>query len=316
MNQSSSYNITIRPTTPPEATMTYSGPGGDFQVDLTPTNTIQIQQILQQAGKEGAEAALQKVGKCTIQAMAERNIHQVTNAELIEHNRRQDNKKTRAKGNYGSAKVMNQDVIDERKALDKEKQEKYKETLWKQALTEQGKISFDVFTTTINKPPPPTLWKEALVEQGKIAIDVFTMTTCKPPTTPRRPKTTAKAKATAKATATATAVHTPPGSPPESPVYCPDDLADLILGTSKKPSYRMPTATPIQPANQKPRKQKKKDSRLVVILHIRVTTAELERGLHARQLHEQQQQQQEQGTALQGDQSGRGMRLRKPAKVG
>ncbi len=275
-DQSSSYNITIRPTTPPEATVTYSGPGGGFQVNLTPNNTAQIQQILQQAGKDGAEAALQKVGKCAIRAIAERNIQEVTNNELVEHNRRQENKKSRAKGNYGSAKVMNEDVINERKARNQEKQEKYKETLWKQALTEQGKISFDVFT----------------------------MTTCKPPPTPRRPKPIA------------TVVYTPPGSPPKSPVHSPDALADWVFATSKNPPYRMPTTTPSQPANQKPRKQGKKDSRLLVTLRIRLTTAELERGLRARQLREQQQQQQGTKDALQGDQSGRGMRLRKPTKVG
>ena len=37
------YNVTIRPTTPPEGTLTYLGPGGDGKVFLTPANTLQVQ---------------------------------------------------------------------------------------------------------------------------------------------------------------------------------------------------------------------------------------------------------------------------------
>ena len=115
----------------------------------------------------------------------------------------------------------------------------------------------------------------------------------------------------------ATVIHTPPrsppGSPPKSPIYSPDALA-YLFDSHKKPPHQ----TPSKPANQKPRKQAKqqakkqakKPTRMIVTLHIRVTTGELE----AKRLRGHQ----EQGTtdALQGGQSGRGMRLRKPVRIG
>lgn len=100
-----SYNITIRhrPTTPPEATITY--PNGRI-VALTPANTAQVQQILNRAARAKQVAgaidtiaapeedtldiheALQKVGKATMRAMADSLIYSTTNSELIEQNRR------------------------------------------------------------------------------------------------------------------------------------------------------------------------------------------------------------------------------------
>ena len=38
------YNVTIRPTMPPEGTLIFSRPGGDDKVLLNPANTLQIQQ--------------------------------------------------------------------------------------------------------------------------------------------------------------------------------------------------------------------------------------------------------------------------------
>lgn len=58
-----------------------------------------------------------------MRAMANSLIHSTTNSELIEQNRRQDKKTKRAKGNYGTARVMNQDVIMERR-------ERQREVLW------------------------------------------------------------------------------------------------------------------------------------------------------------------------------------------
>jgi len=92
---SQQYNIEIRPTTPPEATITSTGPDGNFHVALTPANTLQIQQILQHVTKGACHTqrpdlnqVLQKVGKAAIRAMAESTIQGITNSELIELNRR------------------------------------------------------------------------------------------------------------------------------------------------------------------------------------------------------------------------------------
>ena len=62
-----------------------------------------------------------------MRAMANSLIHSTTYSELIEKNRRQDKKTKRAKGNYGTAPVMNLDVIVERR-------ERQREVLWDTAL--------------------------------------------------------------------------------------------------------------------------------------------------------------------------------------
>ncbi len=49
------YNIEIRPTTPPEATITLIGPNGKFHLALTPANALHIQQILQHVTQTGVE---------------------------------------------------------------------------------------------------------------------------------------------------------------------------------------------------------------------------------------------------------------------
>ena len=107
--QCEQYNITIRPTTPPEGTMSYSGPNGPAELALTPANTLQVQQLLRQVKADGvnAEEALQKVSKAAIFAMAERVLYTATNSELLELNRRKERKANRAKGNYSNARYIN-----------------------------------------------------------------------------------------------------------------------------------------------------------------------------------------------------------------
>ena len=46
--------------------------------------------------------------------MAESTIQGVTNAELVELNRRKQQKSHRAKGNYGAARYINEAVLKER----------------------------------------------------------------------------------------------------------------------------------------------------------------------------------------------------------
>lgn len=58
---------------------------------------------------------LQKVGKAATRAMAESTIQNVTNAELLELNRRKINKANRVKGNYGVARYLGKEVIEQRK---------------------------------------------------------------------------------------------------------------------------------------------------------------------------------------------------------
>ena len=100
-----------RPTTP-------KGIPPSFQfseVTRTPANALQVQEILRniQAGVD-LSSVVQKVGIACIHAMTSLTIEQITNQELLELNKRKDDKKKRAKGNYGGeARVMNQEMIDD-----------------------------------------------------------------------------------------------------------------------------------------------------------------------------------------------------------
>ena len=79
------FNITIRPTTPPEAIVDFTGPDGKHTI-ATPGDSQQVLQLLKQAteGLIEPKEALNKVGKASIFAMAEKKIHSVTNQKLIE----------------------------------------------------------------------------------------------------------------------------------------------------------------------------------------------------------------------------------------
>ncbi len=70
-----SYNITIRPTTLPEAVVSCNGPSGPFETFLTPATTREVQLLMDKVCKQGnqaeAEIILQKVGKSAISAMAD-----------------------------------------------------------------------------------------------------------------------------------------------------------------------------------------------------------------------------------------------------
>lgn len=69
---------------------------------------------LAKGGELDLKQVLQKVGKAAVTAMADSTIQGVTNLQLVELNRRKKAKSTRTKGNYGAAKFLNQDVLDNR----------------------------------------------------------------------------------------------------------------------------------------------------------------------------------------------------------
>ncbi|KAK3176512.1 hypothetical protein OEA41_007835 [Lepraria neglecta] len=68
--------------------------------------------------------------------MAERTIQSAITNELLELNKRKERKANRTKGNWGNARVINQDVIDQRK---KDAAEKYTEKNAERALKEWNK---------------------------------------------------------------------------------------------------------------------------------------------------------------------------------
>ncbi len=55
------------------------------------------------------------MSKAAIRAMMKSTIQNVTNQELVELNRRKKQKINRIKGNYDTARVMNQEIVDERR---------------------------------------------------------------------------------------------------------------------------------------------------------------------------------------------------------
>ena len=55
------------------------------------------------------------MSKAAFFAMAKHAIQNATTNELLELNKRKERKANRAKGNWGNARVMNQEVIDQRK---------------------------------------------------------------------------------------------------------------------------------------------------------------------------------------------------------
>ena len=130
------YHITIpstgRPDTPPGATVRF----GSFEAVLTPGNTQQVRQLLKQAlNGQDAKTIVQKVCKSAILAMADSALLERTNSDLLALAQRKEAKKKRRKGLCTGARVMNQEVLDERReAWD-----------WDTAWRRLGDISKDIF---------------------------------------------------------------------------------------------------------------------------------------------------------------------------
>jgi len=142
LNQS--LNIVIRPTTPAEATVTYIDLKDGLGVVPTPANTSQVQQLIRQAIKGTIPGQiLEKMGKAAIRAMAESTIQNVTNQELLELNRRKKQKTNRIGGNYGTARVMNQEIVDERR-------ENQRTKIWQKEISSLLHLGPELFTS---KPP-------------------------------------------------------------------------------------------------------------------------------------------------------------------
>ena len=58
-SKSQQLTFTIDPSAPPEALMTYTGPGGEFNIPLTPTNTQQVRELLQKASQSQGKTSIQ-----------------------------------------------------------------------------------------------------------------------------------------------------------------------------------------------------------------------------------------------------------------
>jgi len=149
LEQPQQYNIVIRPTTSSEASVTYID--FDLEVVLTSANTSQVQQLIRQAIKETVPSQiLQKMGKAAIRAMTKSTIQNVTNQELLELNRRKKQKINRIGGNYGTARVMNQEIVDERR-------ENQRTKIWQKEVNSLLRLGPELFTSK------PSIRKRAVV---------------------------------------------------------------------------------------------------------------------------------------------------------
>ena len=109
--------MTIQPTTPQKGTLNYSGPDGLSERLLTPSTTLQVQQMLKKALQgEDIEEIIQKIAKAAKLAMVEAFIQEHTNADLLELYQRKEKKANRSKGHYGNAKILNQELLLQRLA--------------------------------------------------------------------------------------------------------------------------------------------------------------------------------------------------------
>ncbi len=156
LEQSQQYKIFIRSTTPSEATVTYIDSDKGLEVVLTPANTSQVQKLIRQAIKGTTSSqVLQKVGKAAIRAMAESTIQDVTNQELLELNRRKKQKINRIGGNYGTARVMNQQIVDERR-------ENQQAKVWQKEVNSLLRLGPELFTSK-----SPSIRKRAVVTSAQ-----------------------------------------------------------------------------------------------------------------------------------------------------
>ena len=141
LNQPQQYNIVIRPTTSVEATVTYIDSKDGLEVVLTYANTSQVQQLIRQAIKGTVPSQiLEKMGKAAIRAMTKSTIQNVTNQKLLELNKRKKQKINRIEGNYDTARIMNQEIVDERR-------ENQRAKIWQKKINSLLRLDSKLFTS-------------------------------------------------------------------------------------------------------------------------------------------------------------------------
>ena len=164
--------------------------------------------------------------------MAKSIIQGVTNAEIIELNRRKQQKSNRLKGNYGATRFMNEAVLMERQTNQANK-------AWKAVVTTLNRLGLEIFKPK-EKPGPksrPTPRKKPLPPVIRpVVVTPF-----------RSPIATS-----------ATAIPYRTRAPPTTAIQ------EETLSKGDYTIARMTTKRP---------------KRLIIRLPVRITTAELERGL-------------------------------------
>jgi len=115
------------------------------------------------------------MGKAAIRAMTESTIQNVTNQELLELNRRKKQKINRIGGNYGTARVMNQEIVDERR-------ENQRAKIWQKKVNSLLRLGPELFTS---KPPirkravvtsaqQTKMWNREVNDLLRLGLELFT----------------------------------------------------------------------------------------------------------------------------------------------
>ena len=246
---SQEFHITMRPTTPPEAIVVYTDPGGQLRKILTPHNSKQIKILMDEFnnGKITMGEALTKVSNTAIAALAQNTIQNKENDELLESHRLKKQKTNRAKGHYsGNARFLGQAVLEEREFSE-----------WDLEIKKLLHLGVSIFGFRTKNRATKAIPKR------KVG----------PLTMPRRRRSHV-------------AIQTPSlmlfeGLTPRPSKFAtprPSNIATPSKSTASKPSK---IAIPRPPKSTAPRRKK-----LIVKLPIRVTSRELKQGLQARQVEQ------------------------------
>jgi hypothetical protein len=95
------------------------------------------------------------MSKAAIRAMTKSTIQNVTNLKLLELNRRKKQKINRIEGNYDTARVMNQEIVDERR-------ENQRTKIWQKKVNSLLRLGPELFTSK-----PPSTRKRAVVTSAQ-----------------------------------------------------------------------------------------------------------------------------------------------------
>jgi len=80
------------------------------------------------------------MGKAAIRAMTKSTIQNVTNQKLLELNKRKKQKINRIEGNYDTARIMNQEIVDERR-------ENQRAKIWQKKINSLLRLDSKLFTS-------------------------------------------------------------------------------------------------------------------------------------------------------------------------
>ena len=127
--------------------------------------------MMKKAHEEGdAQEILKKVGKATSLVMAEATIQKRTNADLLDLNRRKERKAQRPKGYYTNARVLNQEILDERKVTNNKQQAS---KAWKKEWNFLYKISPNLFDESDAERQAIKDWNAEWKSLGSINLHLF-----------------------------------------------------------------------------------------------------------------------------------------------